>query len=110
MEEVERAWWGMWFRQVFDSLLPYHDQDAAIIRENLQVNDICLVFYDSKIGKGDYRLSVILEIHPDEHGIVREVTVGMRARDSREKSLEYKSKALQTLKTTVQRLIKLEVE
>ena len=109
IEEIERAWWGMWYRQVFSSLLPYHDQGASEVRGNLTVGDICLVFYDSKVGKGDYRLSIVRQIHPDEHGVVREVTVGMRPRDSREKSLPYRSKELTSLRTTIQRLVKLDI-
>ena len=38
-------------------------------------------------------------------GLVRTVTVGMRPRDSREKSLPYKSKKLKSLKLAIQRLI-----
>ena len=41
----------------------------------------------------------------DHKGLVRTVTVGMRPRDSREKSLPYKSKKLKALRLAVQRLI-----
>ena len=53
---------------------------------------------------------MIIKVHPDEHGIVRDVTVGMRPRDSRDKTLPYKFKKLDELTTTVQRLMKLDVE
>ena len=110
IEEVERAWWGMWFRQVFSDLLPHHDQKSSLKRDNIQVGDVCLVYYDSKIGKGDFRLSVVKEVHPDEFEVVREATVAMRPRDSREKTLPYKCKELVKLRTTIQRLIKLNIE
>jgi len=75
-----------------------------IVERNLCVNDIVLVMYDRKIGKADYRLARILEVHPDDHGIVRTVTVGMRRRDRREAGLPYQPKPLEKLKLGVQRL------
>ena len=113
VEEVERAWWGIWYKQVFANLLPYHDEKASKVHENLKVDDICHVFYDSKYGKGTYRIGIITDVFPDEHGIVRDVTVAMRPRDSREKTLPYKPykrEELEHLTTTVQRVAKLEVE
>jgi len=57
------------------------------------------------VGKADYRICKVQEVEVDNKGLVRTVTVGMRPRDSREKSLPYKSKKLKALRLAVQRLI-----
>ena len=56
-----------------------------MIYRNPQIDDVVLVHYARKVGKGDYRLARVHQVHPDEHGTVRTVTVAMRPRDIREK-------------------------
>ena len=92
MEEVVGAWWNEWYSQVFSSLVPYKKWKDE--KPNLKVGDVCLVKYDHKVGKADYRICKVQEVETDNKGLVRTVTVGMRPRDSREKSLPYKSKKL----------------
>ena len=72
---------------------------------NLGVGDVCLLKYDKKVGKGDYRLCKVDEVHPDEKGLVRTVTVLFRPPSSKEKSLPYKSKDLSKMKVGVNRLV-----
>ena len=72
---------------------------------NLEIGDICLVKYDHKVGKSDYRICKVVEVEEDAKGLVRTVTIAMRPRDSREKSLPYKSKKLKNLRMAVQRLV-----
>ena len=72
---------------------------------NLAIGDICLVKYDHKVGKSDYRICKVVEVEEDAKGLVRTVTIAMRPRDSREKSLPYKSKKLKNLRLAVQRLV-----
>ena len=103
MEEVVGAWWNEWYSQVFSSLVPYNKWKKE--KPNLEVGDVCLVKYDHKVGKADYRICRVEEVEMDAKGLVRTVTVGMRPRDSREKSLPYKSKKLKSLKLAIQRLI-----
>jgi len=103
MEEVVGAWWNEWYSQVFSSLIPYKKWKDE--KPNLSVGDVCLVKYDHKVGKADYRICKVQEVEIDNKGLVRTVTVGMRPRDSREKSLPYKSKKLKALRLAVQRLI-----
>ena len=103
MEEVVGAWWNEWYSQVFSSLVPYNKWKKE--KPNLEVGDVCLVKYDHKVGKADYRICRVEEVEMDAKGLVRTVIVGMRPRDSREKSLPYKSKKLKSLKLAIQRLI-----
>ena len=72
---------------------------------SLKVNDVVLVLYDKKIGKGDYKLGRIIAAHPDSHGVVRTVTVGLRLRGKdKDTSLTYVPKALDELRLGVQRV------
>ena len=69
------------------------------------VNNVVLVLYEKKIGKGDYKLGHIIATHPDTHGVVRTVTVGLRLRGKdKENPLTYVPKALDELRLGVQRV------
>ena len=61
------------------------------------------MLYDRKVGKGEYRLGRIMATHPDGHGRVRTVTVGMGRKD-RDKTAVYVSKPLDELRIGVQRI------
>ena len=74
-------------------------------RDNLTPGDIVLVGWEAKMGKGQYRLARVKEVEKDEKGLVRTATVEMRPRDSREKSLPYRSKVLYTMRVAIQRLV-----
>jgi hypothetical protein len=71
---------------------------------SLCVGDIVLVLYEKKVGKGTYRLGRVTSVHPDSHGVVRTVTVGMRKTDKREKLLPYVAKPLVEVKLGIQRV------
>ena len=102
MKEIEEAWWRQWFHQVLPHLVPY--RRWKIEHRHLREGDIVLVNYDRKIKKGFYKLGRILKVHPDSHGIVRTVTVGIRRSDAREPSLPYKSRPLEEIVLGIQRL------
>ena len=74
-------------------------------KRSLRCGDIVLVLYAKRIGKGEYRLGRILQVHPDAHNIVRTVTVGMRPRDKREDPKTYVKKPLEELEVGVQRVV-----
>ena len=57
------------------------------------------------MGKADYRICKVVEVEKDAKDLVRTVVVAIRPRDSREKSLPYKSKRMKTMKLAVQRLV-----
>ena len=91
LHEIEELWWNQWVVQALPHLVPYRRWKNE--HRSLRVNDIVLVLYAKKLGKGDYVLGRVTQIHPDCHGIVRTVTV-----DAREKMLPYVSKALKEIK------------
>ena len=68
------------------------------------MNDIVLVLYARKVGKGEYKLGRVIRVHPDCHGVVRTVTVGYRRKDAREPALPYVSKALEEITLGIQRV------
>ena len=103
VEEVEREWWKLWFSTVFKDMFVRNSWKQK--SENLRPGDICMKGYSSSLGKERYVLCRVDEVHPDEEGLVRTVTVLSRPRDSREKSLPYKTKLLVREKMSVQRLV-----
>ena len=96
VEEVVSAWWNIWYNQVFSSQLPYNKWKKK--HPNLEIGDVCLVKYEHKVGKADYRICKVVEVEKDAKDLVRTVVVAIRPRDSREKSLPYKSKRMKTMK------------
>ena len=60
---------------------------------NLAAGDVCLLRYEGKVGKGDYKLCKVEEMQPDNKGLVRTVTVAFRPLSAK-KSLPYHSKEL----------------
>ena len=52
----------------------------------------------------DYRLAMVLQVHPDSNGLVRTVTIGYRRRNKKEKAEVYQKKPLVQEEVAVQRL------
>ena len=110
IEELERLWWNMWYTQCFDGLVPFQRNSDAKISANIKEGDICLLKYQGKIDKGDYRLCRVVQTMPDDKNLVRKVVVEMRPRNSRESTLPYASKDLVKQIVTIQRLVVLPTE
>ena len=87
-DRVYMDWWNKYYAEVFQDLLPYNSYRDAKRHKNLQINDICLIYYSSKI-KAEYRLYRVTETYPDKVGIVRTVDVSMRPRDKRNRQKPY---------------------
>ena len=102
MRELEDMWWNQWIVQALPHLVPYKRWKTE--HRSLCVGDIVLVLYEKKVGKGTYRLGRVTSVHPDSHGVVRTVTVGMRKTDKREKLLPYVAKPLVEVKLGIQRV------
>ena len=102
LQELEQCWWNQWITQVLPHLVPF--KRWRVENRSLRVGDVVLVLYEKKIGKGTYRLGRVRKVHPDAHGVVRTVTVGLRKRDSREPLLPYTAKPLEEIDLGVQRL------
>ena len=96
-------WWRQWMIQVWDSLVPTKKWRTAI--RNVEVGDIVLVSYTSKLVKPTWRLGRITNTFPDEHGNVREVQVSTRSRKGRpEPPREYQSRPRDEQRLPVQRI------
>ena len=99
-----QAWWEQFFADVFPLLVPRR----TMMREHtaLSLGDIVLLQYAVKHGKDRYRLARVLDLHPDAHGVVRTVSVGVRSnrRGAREPR-EVNRAGLELMVTPVQRLV-----
>ena len=96
-----RSWWSSWIQQVLPTLVPIRKWKKR--RENLSVGDIVMLYYEGNL-KDDYRLAKVLDVYPDERGLVRTVKIGYRKRNKKEKVDVYKPKPLVEEKIAVQRL------
>ena len=106
MEQAFLNWWRMWFDQVWESLVPY--KKWRVQHRNVQVGDIVLLQYVSKVAAPTYRYGRVLSVEPDSHGVVRSVTVGTRSRRGKEeKSGDYQPRHLDRQLVPVQRLVML---
>ena len=101
IHEIEQTWWNQWIAQALPQLVPYKRWKTE--HRSPRPDDIVLVLYEKKVGKGEYRLGRVLKVHPDSHGIVRTVTVGMRGKD-KGKTLTYIPKPLDEYTLGVQRI------
>ena len=77
-------------------------------QENLAVGDIVMLMYAGHF-KDDYCLARVSEVHPDEQGLVRVVTVQFRKRNPKESKSVYKAKPLISEKVAVHRLHRLDL-
>ena len=102
-DELLNKWWSHWKQVGFASLLPYPEKKHAKRHQNLQVGDVCLVYYDNKV-KGTYRLCIVVEIVTSRDDIVRTVKVGFRPRRHCGAG-DYVSTPLFELEVAVQRLV-----
>ena len=69
-------WWSKWSRDAFPLMCPR--QKWTKEKRNVQVGDIVMLLTPSKLGKGTFKLAGVHEVHPDERGDVRTVTIASR--------------------------------
>ena len=50
LENLTQAWWKLWEQQAFPSLLPYSRFEDTNRHQNLQVDDVCLIKYETKVA------------------------------------------------------------
>ena len=81
VSSVEATWWKRWSREVLPTLLPYRRWRRS--QENLGVGDIVLMWFPG-IKKGYYRLAKVVNVYPDEEGLVRTVRIVYRKTNSLE--------------------------
>ena len=101
IQELEQMWWNQWVVQALPHLVPYRRWKTE--HRSLRINDIVLVLYEKKVSKGTYKLGRIIDVHPDAHGRVRTVTVGMRGKDA-SSDATYVPKALEKHRLGIQRI------
>ena len=101
INEMEQTWWQMWIVQALPQLVPYRRWKTD--HRSLQVGDIVLVLYDKNLRAGEYQLGQIIRTHPDAHGRVRTVVVGMR-RKVKESSAEFIPSKLEEHTLGIQRV------
>ena len=71
---------------------------------NVEVGDVGFLLYTSKFGKPTWRAARVLVLHPDKHGVVRTVTVGLKRRSKDDRSVKYKPRPPSEMTIPVQRL------
>ena len=91
--ELLQTWWNHYYQQLFQNLLLFQKWKDSQRHKNLQVGNVCLIKYNSKV-KGTYRLCCVHEVGPDADGVVGTVSVQLRPRDRHEPSLPYKPKIM----------------
>ena len=85
--------------QGFPTLLPYYKYKDTKHHESLQVGDVCLIKYETKVA-ATYRLCWVTKLLPSTDGLVRTVEVCLG-----NKKLARKGSPTKDLETAVQRLV-----
>ena len=80
VEELYQAWWKRWIKEVLPSLIPC--KRWRDVKKNLKCGDVVMMSYQNQM-KDDYRIAKVLEVFPDDKGLVRTVRVAYRRRDKR---------------------------
>ena len=104
--QVEKEWWDRWIKVVFPTLFSY--KKWKVRKENMKVGDLVMLRY-AKQFKDDYCLAKVSQIHPDDDGLVRKVTVNYRKRNPRDPADVYRSKPLISEQVAIHRLHRLEL-
>ena len=102
VQNLVDKWWSAWIKQVFPHLIPCKKWRTAV--RNLEVEDICLLYYPGSLT-ARYKLVKVEEVHPDERGIVRTVSIIYKKKNKKEKPEELKKNSMVKERIGVQRLI-----
>merc|ERR1711867_352374 len=96
---LTQMWWKLWMAQGFPTLLPYYRYKDTKCHQNLQVDDVCLIKYKTKVAS-TYRLCRVSKLLPSADGLVRSVEVRLGKKKHSKRIL-----ASECLVTAVQRLV-----
>ena len=99
------TWWKKWVKDVMPTLLPYSKWRKE--QRNLAVGDLVLMWYTGNM-KDYYRMARVVEVFPDQRGLVRTVRVKYRRKNTKEDRNVCSSRNLVVEKVAVQRLQLLE--
>ena len=106
MAEVEKEWWDRWIKQVLPNLFSY--KKWKVKQENIKAGELVMLKYPGQF-KDDYCIAKVTEVHPSEDGLVRQVSISYRKKNSRESPTVCKSKPLITEKVAIHRLHRLQL-
>jgi len=101
VKDLLDSWWKLWIRQVWPHLIPC--KKWRTVSRNLEIGDVCLLYFPGSLA-GQYKLVRVVDVHPDQKGIVRTVSIVFRKKNAREGPTELK-KGLVKEKVGVQRLL-----
>ena len=104
--EVEKEWWDKWIKQVLPTLFSYKKWKTR--QENIKTGELVMLRYPGQF-KDDYCIAKVVDVHPGDDGLVRQVSVSFKKKNSRESPNVYKSKPLITEKVAVHRLHRLQL-
>ena len=99
LENLTQMWWELWMEQGFPTLLSYYKYKDSKRHQNLQVNDVCLIKYETKVTS-TYRLCQVSKLMHSEEGVVKTVEVQLGNR-----KFSKKNPPVKNLVTAVQRLV-----
>ena len=80
VSQVEKDWWDKWIVQVWPTLFSH--KKWKVKKDNLVVGDLVMLKYPGQF-KDDYTMAKVTEVHPGDDGLVRQVTVSYRKKNSR---------------------------
>ena len=104
--EVEKEWWDRWIKQVLPTLFSY--KKWKVKQENIKAGELVMLKYPGQF-KDAYCIAKVTEVYPSENGLVRQVSVSYRKKNSRESPTVCKSKPLITEKVAIHRLHRLQL-
>ena len=99
LDSLTQMWWKLWMEQGFPTLLPHHRYKDTKRHENLQVDDVCLIKYETKVTS-TYRLCRVSKLLHSDDGLVRTVEVQLGNKKPTRRNQPGKD-----LVTAVQRLV-----
>lgn len=104
--EVEKEWWDRWMKQVLPTLFSY--KKWKVKQENIKAGELVMLKYPGQF-KDDYCIAKVTDVHPSEDGLVRQVSVSYRKKNSRESPTVCKTRPLITEKVAIHRLHRLQL-
>merc|ERR1711942_110857 len=99
LENLTQMWWKLWMEQGFPTLLPYYKYKDSKRHQNLQVNDVCLIKYKTKVTS-TYRLCRVNKLLTSADGLMRSVEVRLGKKKHSKRNLPS-----ECLVTAIQRLV-----
>ena len=79
-QKLVDQFWRKWYRSAFHHLIPSYKWRKEV--RNLDIGDTVLI-YKEGLGRGTYKLGVIVDVYPDKEGIVRRANVEYMAGQAR---------------------------